>query len=87
MEDIFHFTKLLSFDKSYTLGGKPAYKIVYETWFKSLLDANETYPQHMQVGTIINSIEYLLKFNADSLKEFNKYAPITEKIINSFEFV
>ena len=32
-----HFNKLLSFDKSYTLGGKPAYKIVYDNEY-SLFD-------------------------------------------------
>ena len=85
-EGLFHFNKLLSFDKNYTLGGKPAYKIVYQQWSFSSIDRKESYPQYIQVGTITDTIAYKVQFNTRNPEQFQEYLPIAEKIFNSFEF-
>jgi hypothetical protein len=83
----FHFNKLLSFDKTSTLGGKPAYKIVYQNWFYSSYNDEGSYLQYIQVGTITEGLEYRLQFSVDNAYMYNQYAPLADKIINSFEFI
>ena len=87
IKDSLHFNKLLSFDTSYTLGGKPAYNIVYENWSYSKFNDQVGYPQYIQVGTVIDGIEYNLRFYAQNANLYNQYVPIADKIINSFEFI
>jgi hypothetical protein len=87
IKDSLHFNKLLSFDTSFTLGGKPAYKIVYENWTYSKFNDQVSYPQYIHVGTITEGIEYNLRFYAQNANLFNQYVPIADKIINSFEFI
>ena len=86
-EKDFHFNKLLSFDKTSTLGNKPAYKIVYNNWFYSDYKDEESYPQYIQIGTITDGIEYNLRFYAPNSDVYNQYVTIADKIINSFEFI
>jgi hypothetical protein len=87
IKDSLRFNKLLSFDTSFTLGGKPAYKIVYENWTYSKFNDQVSYPQYIHVGTITEGIEYNLRFYAHNANLFNQYVPIADKIINSFEFI
>lgn len=51
------FNKLYDTDNSSTLGGYPAYKIVYEKWSESLL-GKMSYPKYSEVGTIIDGVVY-----------------------------
>jgi hypothetical protein len=81
------FHKLISFDKNYTLGGKPAYKIVYQNLYLSSVDGKEINPQYMVVGTISDTIEYSLRFNANDPKQYNEYLPIAETMLKSFKWI
>lgn len=79
------FNKLYDTDNSSTLGGYPAYKIVYEKWSESLL-GKMSYPKYSEVGTIIDGAVYNLRVIFLSFEDLNKSSDTIQKIINSFEF-
>lgn len=66
------------------LGGIPAYKIVY--LFSIIKNGVEIQAESMEIVTIIDPWPIFVEYNTGS-SDFQKYLPIAQNVINSFQFV
>ena len=77
--------KNLNQNSSITLGGYPAYKVVYESHYTSF-DGKPQLSKDMKMLTVLETEAYVLTFVGVDRDQYNQYIKTAEKIINSFEF-
>jgi hypothetical protein len=77
--------KILNQNSSVTLGGQPAYKVIYEDTSTDTFGESPTY-KYMKIWTVLETEGYQFTFSSNDKEQYDQYIKAAEKIINSFEF-